>query len=70
MMLWAFFSVPASGNSNCSQFLIICRFSCLDLSDNQIHDVEFVSVLQQMPNLRVLYLKGWAFHVFTVSLSY
>lgn len=32
--------------------------SVLDLSDNEIADIELVDLLAQMPNLKVLYLKG------------
>jgi hypothetical protein len=32
--------------------------SVLDLSDNEIEDIKLVDLLEQMPNLKVLYLKG------------
>lgn len=32
--------------------------TCVDLQDNRIEDIETVDVLEKMPNLKVLYLKG------------
>jgi len=41
------------------QGLLECTsLSCIDMQNNDLEDVEVVDILEQLPNLKVLYLKG------------
>merc|ERR1740115_283083 len=41
------------------QGLLECKsLTCVDLQNNDLEDVEVIDVLEQMPNLKVVYLKG------------